>query len=49
MCDVLLAPGVKPTAVRYIYHIIYQEGLGSNRAVVPMMVMMMMMMKDAAA
>jgi hypothetical protein len=24
MCDVLLPPGVNPTAVKYIYHIIYE-------------------------
>jgi hypothetical protein len=23
MCDVLLPPGVNPTAVKYIYHIVY--------------------------
>jgi hypothetical protein len=26
MCDVLLPPGVNPTAVKYIYHIISNSG-----------------------
>jgi hypothetical protein len=31
MCDVLLPPGVNPTAVKYIYHIINRQNIPQQK------------------